>query len=422
MRLVSLCWLSLLGGALLAQYDSNRPLTSDEIRIARVQVVVRKMMAHMPNFTCTQTIERSQRQASTKKYQLLDTVRLEVALVEGKELYAWPGSPKFEERDIREMVGGSGAIGTGDFALHAKSIFFSGNAKFDYVGTELLNDRQAIKHHFRVPMAGSRYVMRIGQVEGDVGYQGHVWNDAETLDLMRIEMIIDEIPPQIPLKQGYKLIDYATLPINGQPYVLPVSMEMVLTGLSGGESRNRAVFSGCRHYAGESTLIFDDPAPEAKPKEAPVTITLPEGLNVPLKLAETINLAKAAVGDPVVFEVARNVERQGQILIPKGARVDLRIDMLVCRDFPLNHCFLGIAPGRVSFENKSGPFQASLEAPALDRSIELAFANQRRELRMLPGEIAMANKGVSFLLLRGRGKLSSGFATTWRTLESRGVN
>lgn len=422
MRLVLLCWMLLSALVVRAQYDTNRPLTAEDIRIARIQVVVSEMLAHMPNFTCVQTIERSQRQLQTKKYQLLDTVRLEVALVDGKELYAWPGSPKFEERDIRDMVGGTGAIGTGDFALHAKSIFLSGSAKFDYAGTETINGRQAFKYHYHVPMEGSRYLMRIGQVEGNVGYQGYVWNDAETLELMRLDMTIDEIPPQIPLKQGYKLIEYAKLPINGQPYVLPVSMEMLLTGLSGGESRNRAVFSSCHHYAGESTLIFEDPAPDVKPKEAPVTITLPEGLNVQLKLAENINLSKAAVGDPVAFEVSKNVERGGQVMLPKGARVDLRIDMIVCRDFPMDHCFLGIAPGRFSFENKTGSFQASLESPALDRTIDLIFANHRRELRMLPGEIAMANKGVSFLLFRGRGKLSSGFVTTWRTLESRGVN
>jgi hypothetical protein len=137
---------------------------------------------------------------------------------------------------------------------------------------------------------------------------------------------------------------------------------------------------------------------------------------------ETINLAKAAVGDPVIFEVSKNVERGGQVLLPKGARIELRVDMVVCRDFPLNHCFLGIAPGRFSFENKRGEFQASLESPSLERTIDLLFTNQRRELRMLPGEIAMANKGVSFVLTRGRGKLTSGFATTWRTLETRGVN
>jgi hypothetical protein len=406
--------------ALHAQYDPNRPLSADDIRLARIKAVVSEMLAHMPNFTCVQTIERSQRQPQTKKFQLQDTVRLEVALVAGRELYAWPGSPKFEERDIRDMV--SGAIGSGDFALHAKSIFLSGNAMFNYVGTEVINGREAFKHHYKVAMEGSRYVMRVGQTEGDVGYQGNVWNDAQTLQLMRIEMIIDEIPPQIPLKQGYKLIDYSEVPIDGQPYVLPTTMEMILTALSGGESRNRAVFSSCHHYTGESTLIFDDPPPEAKPKEAPITVTLPEGLNVPLKLAQNINLAKAAVGDPVVFEVSRNVERAGQLILPKGARVDLRIDLVVCRDFPMDHCFLGLVPGRFSFDNKTGTLNASLEAPALDRSIDLVFANHRRELRMLPAEIAMANKGASILLFRGRGKLSSGFATTWRTLESRGVN
>ncbi len=415
--------LALLAAApVWAQYRSSQPLTQDTILLGRIQHVVSEILAHQPNFTCVETIERSQRTPSSKKYLFVDNVRLEVALVEGKELYAWPGAKKFEERDVRDMVSG-GAIGTGDFALHAKSIYLSGTAKFNYRGVEDLAGRKTYKFHYRVPLEESRYVMRIGAAEAPVGYQGYVWNDVETLEMVRIEMTVDEIPPQLPLKIGNKMIEYGHVNIGGSEYVMPTTMEMTLTDLNGAENRNRAVFTGCRQYAGESTLIFDEPPPDAPKKEAQVEVTLPAGLNVSMKLTRTLELSKAAMGDPVVFEVTKNAERGGQVLLPKGAMVELRLDVVVCRDYPSGHCFVALAPGRFSFENKSGRFRASLLSPDLQRNMELLFRSMRPELRMIPPEMGQASPGSEFLLVPGsRGRLASGYSTSWRTLEERGEN
>lgn len=401
-------------------YQPLEPLKPDTILLARIRNVVAENLARLPDFTCVQTIERSQREPGSKRFRFLDNIRLEVALVEGKELYAWPGSPRFEERDLRDMVGG-GAIGTGDFALHAKSIYLGGAARFTYQGTEQLRGRRVHVFHYRVPMASSGYLMRIGKAEGPVGYQGHVYNDAETLEIARIEIHIDEVPAYLPLKEGHKVIDYAPMEIGGVRHVLPVSMDMTLVDLNGGESRNRAVFSGCRQYQGETRLVFEDPPPDAPATAPPVQWTLPEGLEVRMRLTEALDLAKAAMGDPVVFEVTRDAVRSGQVWLPKGARVTLRLDHMACRDYPVSHCFFALAPGTFAFENKSGEFRAELVLPDLARSMELVLRNVRPQLRMIPPEMGQSAPGSAILLLSGqRGKLPSGFSTVWRTLSTRG--
>lgn len=401
-------------------YDAMKPLSPETILLARIRNVVSENLSHLPNFTCLQTIERSQRLPGTKRYRFLDNIRLEVALVEGKELYAWPGSPRFEEQELRDMVGG-GAIGTGDFALHAKSIYLTDSARFTYQGTEELRGRKVHVFHYRVPMAASRYMMRIEKTEGPVGYQGHVYNDAETLEMARIEIHIDEIPPYLPLKEGHKVIDYAPMDIGGVRHVLPASMEMTLVDLNGGENRNRAVFSGCKQYMGESRLIFEDPPPEAETRESPVEWTLPEGLDVRLKLVDTLDLSKSAMGDPVVFEVSREAVRNGQVWLPRGARVTLRLDHIACRDFPVSHCFFALAPGRFAFQNKSGVFRAELVQPDLWRTMEVLLRNVRPQLRTIPLEMGQAPKDAAILVVSGqRGRLPSGFQTVWRTLKARG--
>ena len=62
-----------------------------------------------------------------------DLLRVEVALVDGKEMFAWPGARKFEQTDLTEMVT-AGAIGTGDFALHARAVFQTRAPRFKYAG------------------------------------------------------------------------------------------------------------------------------------------------------------------------------------------------------------------------------------------------------------------------------------------------
>ncbi len=418
-----------LGAFLLAaglvhaqQYDSKAPLTPEQVLLGRIKYVVGLSLAKMPNFTCVETIERSQRYPDSKKHQLLDNIRLEVALVDGKELYAWPGARKFEDRDLTQMVGG-GAIGTGDFALHAKSIYLAGTARFTYQGLDQASGRKAHKFHFKVPMDSSRYLMRYGGAEGYVGYQGDVWNDADSFEIIRIEMSIDEVPPQIPLKTGTKFIEYAPIDIGGAVYNLPRSMAMTLEALNGGESRNRAVFTSCRQYTGESTLIFDEPPPDEKPKSAQVVLTLPLGLTVNMKLAKTLDLSKAAMGDIVEFEVSRNASQDGKVWLHKGARVELRLDHVACRDFPSAHCFVAIAPGRFTDGNFTGAFTGEITIPDLLQAMEISLRNARSVMRTLPFEMGQAAPGSAIIFMPGgRGRLSSGYSTTWRTLESRGVN
>jgi hypothetical protein len=411
-----LCWMA----AAQEPYDPKKPLSAETILLARIRNVVHENLSRLPNFTCVQTIERSQRLPGAKRFRFVDNIRLEVALVEGKELYAWPGSPKFEERELRDMVGG-GAIGTGDFALHAKSIYLSDTARFTYQGTEQLRGRRVHVFHYRVPMESSRYMMRIEKAEGPVGYQGHVYNDAETLEIARIEIHIDEVPAYLPLKEGHKTIDYAPMDIGGVRHVLPTAMEMTLVDLNGGESRNRAVFSGCRQYQGESRLVFEEPQEEQAPPEAPVEWRLPEGLDVRLRLVETLDLSKAAMGDPVVFEVSRDSVRSGQVWLPRGARVTFRLDHIACRDFPISHCFFALVPGRFAFQNKSGEFRAELLQPDLARSMDMLLRNIRPQLRTIPVEMGQAPEDAAILLVSGaRGKVPSGFQTVWRTLKTRG--
>lgn len=128
----------------------------DEDRLARFEAKVRQDMTGIPNYTCLEIIERAHRTPSSRGFKTVDTVRLEVSSVAGKELFAWPGSRQFEDRDVTALVP-SGAIGTGMFSTFAQSLFAAGKATLQYHGKESLDGRTSVRYDFHLTPQESRW-------------------------------------------------------------------------------------------------------------------------------------------------------------------------------------------------------------------------------------------------------------------------
>ncbi len=294
--------------------------------LQRVRYHMGQMLTNLPNYTCLQTIERTQRAAPNKKPTLTDIVRIEVALVEGKELFAWPGTGKFTDTEINQMVKG-GAIGTGSFGLHARAIFIGSSATHKYEGQEQRNGRTVHKWSFVVPQHRSGYHLRDGINEAIVGYSGAFWVDAATLDAVRLEVRADGIPDFLRVLATEDAVEYARVRIGESDFLLPARAELHMTDRGHSENINRTTFSRCRQYSGESRLILEDPDPvnETKPPEPERVMDAPAGLVLDLALQSDIVIATAAVGDPVTA-VLRNPLKLGTgVVIPKGALVHGRI-------------------------------------------------------------------------------------------------
>src|SRR3989442_14134606 len=87
----------------------------------RFRARMRVELDRLPDYVCTQTTERFSRSTSEERWQKVDTLRFEVALVGNQELYASPGAHQFQTRPLAEMVG-RGTISTGQLALFAKHV------------------------------------------------------------------------------------------------------------------------------------------------------------------------------------------------------------------------------------------------------------------------------------------------------------
>ncbi len=304
-------------------------VSPEVLLLARAKAHMSQMLTNLPNYTCLQTIERTQRLFPKKKPSLLDVVRIEVALVDGKELFSWPGSGKFVDTELSDMIRG-GAIGTGSFGLHAKAVFQGNSAVYHYEGIEERNGRKAHVWSFQVPQMRSGFTLRAGPREAVVGYSGKFWIEAATMDAVRLEVHGDEIPPYLRISAASDAIEYERVPIGAEHYLLPSLAELRMSDLVGNENINRTVFSKCRQYSGESRLLIDEPdaATEPKPPEPEHVYDAPKGLSLELELTAAVPLKSAAVGDPVTAALQNNVKIASDVVLPKGALVHGRLTLI----------------------------------------------------------------------------------------------
>jgi len=294
----------------------------------RIEAKAAENLAALPNYTCTLTIRRSRENPRTGKIEARDNVRLEVAMIEGKEQFGWPGDKRIDEPEVMSLVK-TGAIGSGTFGLMTQNVFLSTFTTFQFLGEEERSGKRALKYSYRVPAGSSGYHLVFGDRDAIVGYEGFFWVDRDTLDLIELEFEVKDIPAALRKAAARGRIEYGRVPVGGAARLLPAAAELILKDPDGLESRNLTQFHDCRQFAGRSFVSFADPAPApaaaAEPKVAEVS--LPDEVSLELGLESGIK-ESSAVGDRVRLAVKEPVKQKKQVLVPKGAVVTGRIRRL----------------------------------------------------------------------------------------------
>jgi hypothetical protein len=405
-------WICLLFSAGLAAAQSQAGLDAVDGRtlLGRVVIAVRDNLARLPNYTCAMTIDRYQQLARSSKSELLDKVRLEVATVGNRELYAWPGSKHFEDRPIHDLVP-TGSISTGEFSLFPQTIFLAGVARFQYVGLESLNGRKV--HHFiySVPRSRSKYTIRFPTVQDDVGFAGSSWHDAETLDLVRLEVDIREIPKKLPLSAGRLVIDYARVHVGDGSFLLPQSVDNSFT-MEDVEDRNHTTYSGCHEYQSESTISFDSFPAEMteQPTQEAAPIVMPLGITVESKLETQLDSASLATGDPFEAIITKAIRHKGKLIVPKGAKIHGHISRVVHIQAPYTCVAVELQPESIEYQGREGRFEAE-QAPSMISEYLSTGGRQRC--------LAEGDPGTAMLHIYSSKFHVAGYPIIWQTVLSR---
>ena len=363
-------------------------------------------LANQPNYVCLETLERSTRDPLKKRSTLLDILRMEVAFVGRKEMYSWPGSNRFDDTDLIDMVPAGGTIGTGAFATHAHNLFFTNSArilKSEWTDSE---GRRTARFSYEVPEMISGYRLRVARSDwAIVGYYGSIWIDAESEEVTQIEVVADQIPPRLGLQEAHTMIFFGDVKIGGEGYRLPVrSMESTLT-FAGHLSRNEGRFTACRQFVGESKLSFGDPPPDETPPPQPVSeVELPEGLTLQVQLTTPIDSDKSQTGDPIEAILAAPIKQKKKILFEKGSRVEGRLTRLqkLGSEIRAEIQFLSITSG----DHHAGFFAfPQFESPAAQPSPNWgASTTTQRPLYQRgdrPGSVVITLQGSRLTLMKG---------------------
>jgi hypothetical protein len=328
--------------------------------ISRIRARVGERTGRTPNYTCLETVERRWYGDEFATSQVLDRLRFEVAVIEGQEQFSWPGGSRFDSQDLQEVVG-HGVSKTGDFSGFLSHIFALDAAAYKRIGELEAAIQPAIRYDYRVP-ASSGYALGRNGVAAVVGFHGSFWVDPETLELSRVEIETEGIPPELHTSSARLAIDYGEVAVGAGSFLLPRATDVRLVSDRGLESRTITRFAQCRQFLAESSISFEERPVEQVAKESDAGAELPAGVVLEVALTAPIDRKTAAAGDIVAAEVRKEAKVKGGIAVPKGAVVEGRIVRLETRGASIQpYDLLGLRFTKV----RSGGGQIRLRAGAI---------------------------------------------------------
>jgi hypothetical protein len=418
-------WKTAGASLLLAAVGAPQDLAPEVLLLSRIKRHLREQLAHVPNYTCLETISRFQnnpgdRPQSYSQLKPLDTVRLEIVYTDHREWFGLPGARDLTVDNPVAFIG-AGMIGNGAFAMTLNNL--TEGAIFTYRGEETVSGRAAVKYDFRLPRLMKPLHISIPGGSGTVGEEGSLWADKESLDLIRLESHATEIPDYLPLDESSENVDYARMRIGEYDVLLAQQADSHMLDATGMESYNRLEFTHCRAYSASSNITFDLKAVESAQPVLPASLpsSTSSGLAIPALLRVTVQLTtsisdKDSVGTLIEGRVSGDVARRGKIAIPDGSVVHGRIRRLE-RYLGGESFIVGLEFTEVELPGGLVPFYADLLSmdksseiqPELSRRISVPGRGDAKEtitLAELPGVASFFVKGAN---------LPNGLHTVWRT-------
>ena len=275
---------------------------------------MREYVVQLPDYTCRLTMERFRRARARAPLERSDRLRLEVAYTGGQELYSWPGDDRFGA-GIWELLPGHGLVSSGSYALHLRNLFLRDVAEFAAPLEDECEARPCVRLDFHIPAMRSGYSLSAGSGSAPAPLVGSAWFDAGSLDIRRMEVRVDDAPPEVRIAATRETTVYTRARIGEVEFVVPAESELWLRDRDGSESLNRTRYDQYRRFAGSATVTYGPPedVPAAAParEAAPPTVAQVE-TQVTAVLDREIG-EDAAIGDVFTAVTADGVQVKGRI-------------------------------------------------------------------------------------------------------------
>jgi hypothetical protein len=311
--------------------------------LVRVRARVEESLNRLPNYMCTQTIDRYRNQPDVPQQSVAcdessgrpsthlatsDRLRFEVAVKSTGEMYGWPGENRFDDRELVDIVT-DGAISTGTFTAFLTGIFANDAATFTYDGETAENGLTFSEFGFHVPYEKSHYFIGFAERRSATGYDGTFRVNPKTADIARLSIRTSQLPAETGACYSSTTLDYARIHLQGIEFLLPSLSVLRIFSRDGSMAENHILYSSCHEFLGESTLSFDPPAKVTSGEQGggPVSqvLIIPPRLRFRVALAQGIDTATAAAGDSIKAKLTTPIRDHLKVLVPRGAAITARI-------------------------------------------------------------------------------------------------
>ncbi len=333
---------------LLAGLPTPGEVPPELVRLSRIKTEASRTIERLTDYTCEVLVERGHvgrkarekllKKANRRPFTQLDfelptdatdSIELEVAVVSGREHFAWAGDERFENTSMINLVG-FGLTSTGEFKSHLKSILVNGQARIEYAGRETIDDRSVVRYDYAVSMFRSGYQLGTGQGTALVPYGGSFWADASTDRVIRMTVQAIDIPVDLGAVDAVSVIEYQEISNGDETFLLPAGALVSVDMADGSYSRNEMRYSNCRSFNAASEISFElgENTFFVERRETLPWVELPAGLTIPLRLTTPIHSRKDRVGKLIEATIQKKIEVGEGFTLPKGALVRGRLRVL----------------------------------------------------------------------------------------------
>ena len=248
-------------GSSLAASSFGAPSDSEQKRIlGAITGYALNYSAGLPNFVCLQVTKRYVDPSASDSFRLTDTIAERLSYFEHKEDYkviSVNGTPVSNRK--HEQLGG--ATSSGEFGSMLSEIFSpESRTEFHWERWGKWAGHVAHVYNFRVALENSRYNITAEEVKRTitVGYHGLIFADRDTHAVVRITMDADNIPADFPVRAAGESLDYDTVSISGNKFILPTKIDMRMRD---GKVmiKNLAEFRLYNKFGSDTSIQFDVP-------------------------------------------------------------------------------------------------------------------------------------------------------------------
>jgi hypothetical protein len=228
--------------------------------IAEVRDYALNYTKGLPDFICVQVTRRYVDPSGLEFWRRIDTVTARVSYFEQKEDYK---VILLNDRPVdlsMDEVGGS--TSTGEFGTLLREIFEPETAAtFRWSRWGRLRGRLTHVYDYRVRKDKSKWSITWERKLSVVpAYTGLIYVDRDTLQVLRVTLQAEGIPPDFPIQEAGTILDYEYVDIAGHDFLLPLKFAMRMRQ---GRLlvRNDVEFRMYRKFGAEAVITFETPEP-----------------------------------------------------------------------------------------------------------------------------------------------------------------